>query len=78
MVPEFAMIVCHCRAITDRAIRAAVHDGFDSAQSVAEQTGAGTCCGGCLPGVDAIVRAELGESASSGPQSRAYRPLRVA
>lgn len=72
------MIVCHCRAITDRAIRAAVRDGFDNAQAVTEQTGAGSCCGGCLPGVDAIVRAELGESAGSGTQSRVYRPLRVA
>jgi bacterioferritin-associated ferredoxin len=78
MLSEVAMIVCHCRAITDRAIRAAVRDGFDNAQAVTEQTGAGSCCGGCLPGVDAVVRAELGDAASSGTQSRAYRPLRVA
>ena len=72
------MIVCHCRAITDRAIRNAVREGFSTAQAVTEQTGAGSCCGGCLPGVDAVVRDEIGDAAGSGTQTRAYRPLRVA
>jgi bacterioferritin-associated ferredoxin len=58
------MLVCHCNAISDRAIRKAVRKGARNASEVGMRTGAGTCCGGCLDSVNAIIRAEGGGSHS--------------
>jgi bacterioferritin-associated ferredoxin len=69
------MIVCHCRAVSDRVLREAVRRGHASVDAVIEQTGAGTCCGGCLPSVCEVVDAELDETGSA-PRP-ALRPLRV-
>jgi bacterioferritin-associated ferredoxin len=43
------MIVCVCKAVSDRHIRAAVHAGATRLQEISRQTGLGTCCGKCLP-----------------------------
>jgi bacterioferritin-associated ferredoxin len=43
------MIVCICKAVSDRHIRAAVKDGITRLQEISRQTGLGTCCGKCLP-----------------------------
>jgi bacterioferritin-associated ferredoxin len=43
------MIVCVCKAVSDRHIRAAVKDGATRLKEVSRQTGLGTCCGKCLP-----------------------------
>lgn len=52
------MLVCHCKCVSDRAIRAAIGSGACSRGSLARACGAGTGCGGCLPVVDAILRSE--------------------
>jgi len=52
------MIVCHCHAVTDRAIRAAVREGARTRSEVAQACAAGLCCGGCAPAVDEILEAE--------------------
>lgn len=52
------MIVCQCKGITDRQLRAIVRLGYDSAERVASACGAGTECGGCLPTIAAIVAQE--------------------
>jgi bacterioferritin-associated ferredoxin len=52
------MIVCHCHAITDRAIREAARAGATTAAAVGAACGASTACGGCHDLVDSIVRAE--------------------
>lgn len=49
------MIVCHCRVVTDRAIRAALDAGAGSLAAVCRATGAGTACGGCVFGVRAVI-----------------------
>jgi len=56
------MLVCHCNGVSDRAIRKAVRKGASSATEVGMRTGAGTCCGGCLDSVNAIIRAEAGSN----------------
>ena len=56
------MLVCHCNGVSDRAIRKAVRKGASNATEVGMRTGAGTCCGGCLDNVNAIIRAESGSS----------------
>jgi len=43
------MIVCVCKAVSDRHIRAAVRDGATRLKDLSRRTGLGTCCGKCLP-----------------------------
>lgn len=56
------MRICHCMAVSDRTIRAAVRDGAESLDAVARACGAGSMCGGCRPAV-ADVMADCGVSA---------------
>lgn len=44
------MIVCHCKKISDKEIKAC-----SSLQEVRDKTKASTCCGGCLLAVCEIV-----------------------
>ncbi len=52
------MLVCHCKRVSDRAIRAAIGSGARCRGTVGRACGAGTGCGGCLPAVDAILETE--------------------
>ena len=49
------MIVCQCRAVSDRLVRGAVAEGCTSLRSVAAATGAGTVCGTCVPTLRDLV-----------------------
>jgi bacterioferritin-associated ferredoxin len=49
------MIVCLCRAVSDRAIHAAVAAGAASPGEVARACGAGTGCGRCWEQLDRLV-----------------------
>jgi len=55
------MLVCHCKRVSDRAIRAAVREGASCQETVGEACGAGTGCGGCVPMVQRLIREESGE-----------------
>ena len=52
------MIVCHCKAVTDRAIRLAVRGGARSHREVAQACSANMGCGGCAPAIDEIIASE--------------------
>ena len=52
--PEGGMIVCSCRAVSDREIRMAAEAGR-SFQEIARSTGATTDCGCCRDAVERIV-----------------------
>lgn len=41
------MLVCHCKAVTDRAVKDSIDSGACSLRDLAECCGAGTRCGGC-------------------------------
>lgn len=41
------MIVCHCRAVSDRVITAEVAAGATALPDLAARCGAGSDCGGC-------------------------------
>jgi len=56
--PEPALIVCHCHAVSDRAIRACVRSGARSPRQVARQCDAGRSCGGCRPVIHEILSEE--------------------
>ena len=43
------MIVCICKVVSDRHIRAAVKGGATRLTDLSRETGLGTCCGKCLP-----------------------------
>lgn len=49
------MLVCHCKRVSDRTIRAAVESGATCRKSVGHACGAGTGCGGCVPEVERII-----------------------
>ena len=49
------MIVCNCRVVSDRAVRAAIADGATDLCTVASACQAATRCGGCLPEVRRIL-----------------------
>ena len=53
------MYICHCRAVTDRAIRGAIEAGAADRTEVARHCGAGSRCGGCWPALEALL-AEYG------------------
>lgn len=50
-----AMLVCHCRGVSDRQIKRAVKNGAASLREVARATGAGMRCGGCRENVAKVV-----------------------
>ena len=41
------MLICSCKAISARTVRAAIVDGADSVDEVGRRCGAGPDCGGC-------------------------------
>lgn len=49
------MVLCICRAVTDREIDAAVHAGARSVDAVAACCGAGTDCGACREAIEALI-----------------------
>jgi NAD(P)H-nitrite reductase large subunit len=75
------VIVCHCRAVSDRTIRACIREGASTLDVVSAETGASACCGGCEPTVNRILAEELGTEVSTTTAAdsslRAFRPLRV-
>ncbi len=43
------MLICHCQAVNDHAIRAAIQAGATDSRDLAAMCGAGSRCGGCVP-----------------------------
>lgn len=50
------MIVCHCKAVTDRQIRDAARQGAKTGREVAVRCQAGSCCGGCAPVIEELLK----------------------
>jgi bacterioferritin-associated ferredoxin len=53
------MIVCVCKAVSERQIRAAVKGGASSLRDLTRDLGVGTCCGKCLPEAKTALSASL-------------------
>jgi bacterioferritin-associated ferredoxin len=62
-----AMIVCVCKAVSDRQIRSAVKDGANSLRDLTRDLGVGTCCGKCLPEAKSALAASLKACDSARP-----------
>jgi bacterioferritin-associated ferredoxin len=54
------MIVCHCKAVNDRAIREVIERGARTPREVALACQAGRKCGGCIPVVRALLASKAG------------------
>ena len=50
------MIVCHCEAVNDQTVRAAVLSGASDIAAVGERCRAGTDCGGCHRMLERLLR----------------------
>lgn len=50
------MLVCHCRAVTDCAVRLAVEAGASDVETLAAWCGAGARCSGCRGALEALLR----------------------
>jgi len=51
------MIICVCKAVSDRHIRSAVKNGASSLRDLTRDLGVGTCCGKCVPEAKAALSA---------------------
>jgi bacterioferritin-associated ferredoxin len=49
------VIVCHCEAVSDRTVRAAIACGAHDVETVGERCHAGTDCGGCHRALERLL-----------------------
>jgi bacterioferritin-associated ferredoxin len=71
------MIICICKAVSERHIRSAVKDGATCVRDLTRELGVGTCCGKCIPDARATLCAALDtHNASAAHSSPAYFPGR--
>jgi bacterioferritin-associated ferredoxin len=59
------MIICICKAVSDRHIRSAVKGGATNLRDLTRQLGVGTCCGKCVPEAKATLSASLDSRSES-------------
>jgi bacterioferritin-associated ferredoxin len=59
------MIICICKAVSDRHIRSAVMGGATNLRDLTRDLGVGTCCGKCLPEAKASLSASLDSRSES-------------
>lgn len=60
------MYVCHCKAVTDRTIDAAIASGARTIAEVTARCRAGGGCGGCHGVLQALVDATAASPESAG------------
>jgi bacterioferritin-associated ferredoxin len=62
------MIICVCKAVSERHIRSAVKNGATSLRDLTRELGVGTCCGKCVPEARAVLSEarDAGETAVLG------------
>jgi bacterioferritin-associated ferredoxin len=53
------MVICSCRAVTDRAILGAIADGASTVEEVADRCAAASRCGGCSPALERLLAENL-------------------
>jgi len=49
------VVVCSCRAVSDRAVRAAIAAGATTVEDLAARCAAGSRCGGCWPELERVI-----------------------
>jgi bacterioferritin-associated ferredoxin len=59
------MIVCVCKAVSDKHIRHAVKQGASCMRDITRELQVGTCCGKCVPEARAALAACLSECSAA-------------
>lgn len=72
------MYVCVCNAVTDRAIKEAVHAGATRLRDLSRTLGVATCCGRCAPSAQACLDAAVRELRGSARCAIPRRPAATA
>ena len=49
------MVVCSCRAVTDRVVGAAIAEGAGTVEEIVRRCSAGGRCGGCWPTLQRLL-----------------------
>ncbi len=49
------MVVCHCKAVSDRTVDAAIASGASTVREITERCTAGGGCGGCHRLLEALL-----------------------
>jgi bacterioferritin-associated ferredoxin len=72
------VLVCHCKAVSEREVRRAVGAGARTRRQVVRACGAGSVCGGCRPVIDEILaeQASPGAASSAGGRGIMLAPTR--
>ena len=68
------MIVCLCKAVSDRHIRAAVKGGASSMRDITRELRVGTCCGKCVPEAKAALDTCLAQHNDAARRNQADSP----
>lgn len=50
------MIICVCRAVSDRTVNRAIAEGASTVEDLGERCGAGTSCGMCVDTLASMLR----------------------
>lgn len=53
------MIVCSCRAVSDRTVATAIAAGATTVDEISARCGAGGRCGGCWPELDRLLETHV-------------------
>jgi bacterioferritin-associated ferredoxin len=61
------MVVCHCSAVTDSEVKAAIEDGARTLADVARRCGAAKECGGCRFAVKDLIEVVVAEPGADPP-----------
>ncbi|WP_293370478.1 (2Fe-2S)-binding protein [Nevskia sp.] len=62
------MIICVCKAVSDKTIRRSVEQGeVMSLRDLTRDTGLGTCCGKCVPAARSTLAQALSRLPASSP-----------
>ena len=68
-------LVCHCLAVAESEVRAAIRAGADSVQSVGRYCEAGTGCQSCHAPIRMLLREQAQESLARGRAPKSLRQL---
>ena len=63
------MLVCSCKAVSDRTVNAAIASGARTIDDLANRCGAGAKCGGCWPTLAELLDSTVDADARRGAQS---------
>lgn len=64
------MLICHCRAVNEATIRAAILAGARQPDDLIRRCGAGGLCGGCVPALFKLLN-EVGAKTSKDARTSA-------